>query len=162
TRARERAERDICDALSAAAEAAGLGAGERAELLAAARAEQQTRLKELEEGLAQAIAITGAALAAAEAAAAALAAGDEPQRQADLVTRLTQAPTELRAHAETRAGHDQRARRLATARHAEPVRPLLEALGEAGAAVGEATGELISLVPEPGADALAGLGGPEA
>src|SRR5262249_38299388 len=51
---------------------------------------------------------------------------------------------------------------LATARHAEPVRPLLEALGEAGAAVGEATGELISLVPEPGADALTGLGGPEA
>src|SRR5215468_11102632 len=160
TRARERAERDICDALSAAAEAAGLGAGERAELLAAARAEQQTRLKELEEGLAQAIAVTGAALAAAaEAAAAALAEDEEAKRQADLMTRLTQALTELRAHAETRSGHDQRARRLATARHAEPVRPLLEALGEAGAAVGEATGELISLVPEPGADALAGLGG---
>src|SRR5215468_724376 len=163
TRARERAERDICDALSAAAEAAGLGAGERAELLAAARAEQQTRLKELEEGLAQVIAITGAALAAAaEAAAAALAEDEEAKRQADLMTRLTQALTELRAHAETRSGHDQRARSLATARHAEPVRPLLEALGEAGAAVGEATGELISLVPEPGADALAGLGGPEA
>jgi len=163
TRARERAERDICDALSAAAEAAGLGAGERAELLAAARAEQQTRLKELEEGLAQAIAITGAALAAAaEAAAAALAEDEEAKRQADLMTRLTQALTELRAHAETRSGHDQRARRLATARHAEPVRPLLEALGEAGAAVGEATGQLIGLVPEPGADALAGLGGPEA
>src|SRR5215468_1331864 len=124
TRARERAERDICDALSAAAEAAGLGAGERAELLAAARAEQQTRLKELEEGLAQAIAITGAALAAAaEAAAAALAEDEEAKRQADLMTRLTQALTELRAHAETRSGHDQRARRLATAARRRPAGP---------------------------------------
>src|SRR5262249_30345752 len=163
TRARERAERDICDALSAAAEARGRGGGERAERRAAGRSEQQTRLKELEEVLAQAIAITGAALAAAaEAGAAALAEDEEAKRQADLMTRLTQALTKLRAHAETRSGHDQRARRLATARHAEPVRPLLEALGEAGAAVGEATGGLISLVPEPGADALAGLGGPEA
>ncbi len=163
TRARERAERDISEAVSAAAEAAGLGAGERAELLAATRAEQQTRLRELEEGLAQALASTGAALsAAAEAAAAALAEDEEAKRQAGLMTRLTGALAELRDHESSRAGHDQRARRLATARHAEPVRPLLEALGEAGAAVGEATGTLLGLVPDPGADALAGLGGPEA
>src|SRR5262249_57018680 len=95
TRARERAERDICDALSAAAEAAGLGAGERAELLAAARAEQQTRLKELEEGLAQAIAITGAALAAAAAAAAAALADDEEaKRQAGPQDRRNPGATE--------------------------------------------------------------------
>ncbi len=163
TRARERADRDISDAVSAAAEAAGLGAGERAELLAAARAEQQTRLKELEEGLAQAMAVTGRALAAAASlAAAALAEDEEAKGQAGLMTRLTEALAELRAHAETRPGHDERTRRLATARHAEPVRPLLEALGEAGAAVRTATGELLGLAPEPGGEALAGRGGPEA
>jgi exonuclease SbcC len=163
TRARERAERDVSEAVSAAAEAAGLGAGERAELLSATRAEQQNRLKELEEGLAQALAITGAALsAAAEAAAAALAEDEEAKRQAGLMARLTRALAELRDHESSRSGRHQRARKLATARHAEPVRPLLEALGEAGAAVGEATGTLLDLVPDPGADALDGLGGPEA
>jgi len=163
TRARERAERDISEAVSAAAEAAGLGAGERAELLTATRAEQQTRLKELEEGLAQALAITGAALSAAEeAAAAALAEDEDAKRQAGLMSSLTRALAELRDHEASRAGHDQRATRLATARHAEPVRPLLEALGEAGAAVGQATGTLLDLAPDPGEDALTGLGGPEA
>src|SRR5690348_755419 len=163
TRARERAERDISEAVSAAAEAAGLGAGERAELLAATRAEQQTGLKELEEGLAQALEITGMTLSAAEeAAAAALAEDEDAKRQAGLMTRLTRALAELRDHESSRAGHDQRAIRLATARHAEPVRPLLEALGEAGAAVAAATGKLLGLAPDPGADALAGLGGPEA
>src|SRR6516162_3136143 len=163
TRARERAERDISEAVSAAAEAAGLDAGERADLLAAARAEQQTRLKELEEGLAQAMASTGAAVAAAvEAAAAALAEGEEAQRRADRMARLIRALAELRDHERGRPGHDQRARRLATARHAEPVRPLLEALGEAGTAAAAAAGELLALIPEPGADALAGVGGPAA
>jgi exonuclease SbcC len=163
TRARERAERDISEAASAAAEAAGLDAGERAELLAAARAERQTRLKELEEGLGQAMASTGAALsAAADAAAAALAEDEEAKRQAGLMARLTRALAELGDHESSRAGHDQRAARLATARHAEPVRPLLEALGEAGAAAAAAAGELLGLVPEPGADTLAGLGGPAA
>ena len=162
-RARERAERDVSEAVSAAAEAAGLGAGERAELLSAPRAEQQARLRELEEGLAQALAITGAALsAAARAAAAALADDEEAKRQAGLVARLTRALVELRDHESGRADHDQRARKLATARHAEPVRPLLDALAEADAAVGEATATLLGLVPDPGADALAGLRGPEA
>ena len=163
TRARERAERDISEAVSAAAEAAGLDAEERADLLAAARAEQQTRLKELEGGLAQAMASTGAALAAAaRAAAAALAEGEEAKRRADRMARLIRALAELRDHERGRPGHDQRARRLATARHAEPVRPLLEALGEAGTAAAAAAGELLALIPEPGADALAGVGGPAA
>jgi exonuclease SbcC len=78
------------------------------------------------------------------------------------MSRLTRALAELRDHESSQAGHDQRASRLAAARHAEPVRPLLEALGEAGAAVGEAAGKLLGLAPDPGADALAGLGGPEA
>src|SRR5215831_8448290 len=92
TRARERAERDICDALSAAAEAAGLDAEERADLLAAARAQQQTRLKELEGGLFHEPASTGAALAAAAgAAAAALAEGEEAKRRADRMARLIRA-----------------------------------------------------------------------
>ena len=94
TRARERAERDISEAVSAAAEAAGLGAAERAELLAATHAEQQTRLKELEEGLAQALAITGAALSAAqEVAAAALAEDEDAKRRAGLIIRQGEKPT---------------------------------------------------------------------
>src|SRR6516162_11629385 len=117
TRARERAERVIADAVSAAAEAAGLAAGERAELLAASRADRQTRLKELEEGLAHATEVTGAALAAAaRLAAGALAEDEEAKRQAGLMARLTRALAELRDHKSSRAGHDLRARRLATAR----------------------------------------------
>src|SRR5262249_59892476 len=106
---------------------------------------------------------TGAPVGAARnAASAALAEDEKANRQAGLMARLIRALAELRDHESSRPGHDERARKLATARHAEPVRPLLEALGEAGAAVEEATGELLGLIPEPGTDALAGLGGPEA
>src|SRR5437764_1032766 len=52
--------------------------------------------------------------------------------------------------------------RLAAARHAEPVRPLLDAVAEAAATTSAATGALAALVPGPGEDALAGRGGPEA
>jgi exonuclease SbcC len=160
TRARDQAGRAISIAVSAAAEAAGLDAGESAELLAAARAERQTQLKELDESLAQAIAATGAALAAAAGSlSAAQAEEEEARRQAGLMTRLTTALADLRAHQGTRPGHDERAARLALARHAEPVRPLLEVLAEAVAAVEAATGDLADLRPEPDAAALAGRDG---
>ncbi len=163
TRTRELAGRAIADAVSAAAEAAGLDAGGRAELLDAARAERQTRLKELDVSLAGATAVTGAALEAAAGALAAARAGDEEaRRQATLMTRLTTALAERRAHAGTRPEHDQRAARLAAARHAEPVRPLLELLAEAAAAVQAASGDLAGLLPEPDEDALAGRGGADA
>jgi exonuclease SbcC len=163
TRARELGEHAISVAVSAAAEAAGLGAAERTGLLAAAHAERQTRLKELEEGLAQTVASTGAALEAAVGeVTGAQAADEEAKRQAGLMTRLTAAISDLRAHEDTRAGHDRLAGLLAAARRAEPVRPLLEVLAEAGAAVRVATGDLLGVLPEPGEDALAGRGGLEA
>jgi exonuclease SbcC len=163
TRARERARRAIADAVSAAAEAAGLDAAGRAELLDTSHAERQTRLKELGESLAVAIAVTGARLdAAAAALAAAQAEDEEARRQAGLMGRLTAALAEQRAHAATRPGHDRRAARLAAARHAEPVRPLLGLLAEAVAAAEAASGDLAGLLPEPGEDALAGRGGADA
>jgi len=160
TRTRERAAQAIANAVSAAAEAAGLDAAGGAELLDAPRAERQTRLKELGENLAQAIAVTGAAREAAGAAlSVAQAEDEEARRQATLMTRLTGALADLRAHQGTRPGHELRAARLAAARHAEPVRPLLELLAEAVAAVQAATDDLAGLLPEPDEAALAGRGG---
>jgi DNA repair protein SbcC/Rad50 len=163
TRTRERAGRAIELAVSAAAEAAGLDAVAGAELLEAPRADRHTCLKELQESLAQAVAATGAEAEAAIAAAAGAAAQDEEaRRQAGLMARLTGALAELRAHEDTRPEHDRRAGQLVAARHAEPVRPLLEALSEATAATRAATGEVTCLIAEPGEDALAGRGGQEA
>jgi len=163
TRAREQAGRAIADAVSAAAEAAGLDAAGRAELLDTPHDERQTRLKELGEGLAGTIAVTRAALGAATAALAAAQADDEEaRRQAGLMTRLTAALAGQRAHSATRPGHDQRAARLAAARHAEPVRPLLELLAEAVAAARAASAGLAGLLPEPEQDASAGRGGADA
>jgi len=163
TRARERARQAVSDAVSAAAEAAGLDAGERAELLDAPPAEQQTRLKELAESLAQTTAVTGEALEiAARAMITALTEDEEAKRQDSLMTRLTQALAGLDAHDGTRPDRDQRAALLAAARHAEPVRPLLEALADATTAVEAATADLRDLLPEPGEDALAGRGGDDA
>ncbi len=160
TRARERADQAISVAASAAAEAAGLDAGQRADLLAAARGGQQARLTELAGDLAQTAAATSDALAAATAAVtAAQAEDDDAKQRASLMARLTQAVAELRAHEDTRPGHDQRADLLAAARHAEPVRPLLDVLAEASAAVHAATADLSDLVPNPDEDALAGRGG---
>ena len=163
TRTRERADRAIELAVSAVAEAAGLDAVAGAELLEAPRADRHTCLKELQESLAQAVAVTGAEVEAAAAAAAGAAARDEEaRRQAGLMARLTGALAELRAHEDTRPEHDRRAGQLVAARHAEPVRPLLEALSEAAAATRAATGEITCLIAEPGEDALAGRGGQEA
>ena len=161
----EQAEQAISDAVSAAAEAAGLDAGGRGELLSLPRAERATRLKEAHAGLAETIALTGDAQEiAASQLAGALAADQEAKRQAGLVTRLTQALADLQAHELTGPDHDERARRLAAARRAEPVQPLLAALAESEAAAVATRGALRGLLPGPGpdADALAGGDGPEA
>ncbi|HCU94651.1 MAG TPA: hypothetical protein DHU96_18820 [Actinobacteria bacterium] len=158
-RERERSDRRVSDAVSAAAEAAGLDAGDRAELGSLPPAERMTRLKEISEQLAGDVALTGEGLElAAGAAVAALAADEQARAKAALMTRLTQALAARRAHERTRPEHDQRASRLAAARRAEPVRPLLAGLADAEAVVAEARGTLTGLTGDPDADLLGGKG----
>src|SRR5215470_10749164 len=135
-------------------------AARRTELLSLSRADRETRLKEESEGLAETMAVTGEGLelAIARVAAARAAAGQAGQRAA-LMARLTQALADLREHRGTRAEHDRRAAALDAARRAEPVRPLLAALAEADAIAGRARDALLSLIPGPSADMLAGHGG---
>jgi DNA repair protein SbcC/Rad50 len=162
-RQRDRADRAVADAVSAAAEAAGLDTDARAELLALSRNERETRLKEAGEHLDQLVALTGQGLdVAAGGVAAARAADEAAKRQAALMTRLAQALADLRGHEATRAEHDRRAARLDAARRAEPVRPLLTVLAEMDAIAGQARDELLRLIPAPGVDMLAGRGGAEA
>ncbi len=131
-KARQAADSRISAAVAAAAEAAGLDAAARDEILALPRADRATRLKEVGVELALGAEVTaeGLELAAARAQAA-LADGDRARQQASLMTRLTQALADLEAHARTQPEHDKRARRLTAARQAEPVRPLLAGLAEA-------------------------------
>jgi exonuclease SbcC len=162
-RLREEAAQAVSAAVSAAAEAAGLDAAGRTELLSLSRADRETRLKEESEGLAETMAVTGEGLELAIArVAAARAAAERAGQQAALMARLTQALADLRGHEGTRAEHDRRAAALDAARRAEPVRPLLTALAETDAIAGQARDELLSLIPGPGADMLAGRGGAEA
>ena len=163
TRARDQAGQATSIAVSAAAEAAGLDAGQRADLLAAAHEERQARLADLAGTLARTVASTGAALEAATAAmTTAQAAEAEARHQASHMTRLAQALAGLSAHEDTRPDHERRAGVLAAARHAEPVRPLVAALNEAGAEVTEARNALLGLVADPDEDTWAGLGGQDA
>ncbi len=103
----------------------------------------------------------GLEVAAAEAAAR-LAACERERQQARLMARLTEALRRLREHEDSRPEHDQRAARLAAARRAEPVRPLLAALREAQQVAGEARGSLLRLIPDPDDTMLAGGGGAQA
>jgi len=162
-RQRERSSQAISDAVSAAAEAAGLSAEARAETLALSRAERGTRLKETAESLAATVAVTADGLhLAAEHVTSAMAADEKAKELASRMTRLTRALAELREHESTRPEHGGRAARLAAARQADPVRPLLAALADAETAAGQARDALFALLPEPGEDALAGRGGHEA
>ncbi|HEY4853331.1 MAG TPA: AAA family ATPase [Streptosporangiaceae bacterium] len=162
-RARVQAARAIADAVSAAAEAAGLDPGERGELLVLSAADRAVRLKQVGDELAETVALTGEALdLAAGQARAALAAGERAKTRHGLLIRLTHALANLREHESTRAEQDHRAARLAAARRAEPVRPLLAVLAEAEATVGAARQVLSGLEPDPAEGMLAGRGGPEA
>ena len=162
-RQRQDAEAAIDAATSAAAEAAGLDAAARASLLELPGPERATRLKQVAVDLAQAAEVSteGLEVAAAEAAAR-QAACERERQQARLMARLTEALRRLREHEDSRPGHDQRAARLAAARRAEPVRPLLTALDEAQQAVREARGRLLGLIPDPDDTMLAGGGGAQA
>src|ERR1022692_39148 len=152
-RARQDAEAGIMAAVSAAVEAAGLDAGPRDQVLSLTRAEREIRLKETAGDLAATAEVTGAGLeVAAAGAAAALQADERAKQQASLMTRLTRALAKLREHEGTSAARGKRARQLALARQADPVRPLLVALDEVKDAAGAARDTVLGLVSEPGAD----------
>jgi DNA repair protein SbcC/Rad50 len=162
-RQREQAANAIADAVSAAAEAAGLDPGARGDVLALPAAERAVRLKQVGDELAETVAVTGQALElAAGQVSTALAADEQAKKRHILMIRLTQARARLGEHERTRAEQDQRAGRLAAARLAEPVRPLLEVLAEAEAAVAAVRAALLGLDCAPAESMLAGRGGPEA
>lgn len=162
-RAREAAKAVIDAAVSAAAEAAGLDTADREELCALPAPDRAVRLKEIAAELAAAVTAAEDELTAAQAGLAAAAEASEQARsQASRMTRLTAALAKLQAHEDTRAGYQQQAARLAAARRAEPVRPLLAAATEAQAAAGVARAELLRLVSTPSAELLAGRGSQEA
>ncbi|HEX3492877.1 MAG TPA: SMC family ATPase [Streptosporangiaceae bacterium] len=132
--ARHEAGAQISAAAAAAAEAAGLDAAAREELLGLSRADRATRLKELDAELATAIALSEEARGvAADRLAAARTAAERETRQAELTARLAGALERLAAHEATKPEHAGRVQRLAAARRAEPVRPLLAGLDEARA-----------------------------
>jgi exonuclease SbcC len=134
-RARQAADAVIAAAVSATAEAAGLDAPARGDLIGMAPGPRTAALQQLSDDLAAALARSAADLERAAAAAkAAHTADQEAAGQAALMTRLTDALTSLRAHEATRAEHHRRSVRLDAARRAEPVRPLLAMLTEAEAA----------------------------
>jgi DNA repair protein SbcC/Rad50 len=150
-RDRAQAGQAIDAAVSAAAEAAGLDGAARTELLGLPPAERATRLKELGADLATHAAVSADGLEVAAAWAAGRRAACEQARQRSAVmTRLIAAASQLAAHEAGRGEHDDRAARLAAARRAEPVRPLLAALAEADQAVATAAATLARLSPGPG------------
>jgi len=155
---RKQAAAVIDDAVSAAAEAAGLDGVARAGLLALPPADRATQLKELSADLAAHAAVTAEGLAVATAQTAGLAAACERARQQSAaMTSLTTARDRLAAHEAGRGEHEDRAARLAAARRAEPVRPLLAALAETDQSVTAAASALGQLSPEPGGAAGAGM-----
>ncbi|HXF20554.1 MAG TPA: SMC family ATPase [Streptosporangiaceae bacterium] len=157
---RRQAGAAIDAAVSAAAEAGGLDGAARTELLALPPAERATQLKELGADLAAHRAVTADGLEVATARSAVLAtACEQARQQSAAMTGLTTAAARLAGHESTRGEHEDRAARLAAARRAEPVRPLLAALSDADRAVQEAAGVL----GQPGAElAGADAGGADA
>ena len=118
----------IRTAVSAAAEAAGLDAAARAELLALPGAERATRLKQVAADLAEDRGGQrrgpGGGGGRDRRPAGRVRAGAAAGPPDDPADRGAAAAARARG---TRPGHEQRAARLAAARRAEPVRPLLEA-----------------------------------
>jgi DNA repair protein SbcC/Rad50 len=158
TRRREAAQRQIAAAAAAAAEAAGLGEAERDELLAVPRDERAARLAGVTEQVAAAAAASRAELdRTAAGLAAARAEVDRAGQHAARLRRLADALGRLAGHEAGRPEHQDRAARLAAARQADPVRPLLDALADAEAALADARAavtarpglDLAALVPAP-------------
>jgi DNA repair protein SbcC/Rad50 len=162
TRARQEARERIATCAAAAAEAAGLDSEARGELLAAARTDRATRLKEVVAELARTIEVTRAGLEiAVTQLTAAQQADASARRQAELMTRLTEALARLAAHESTRPAHQQLVARLAAARQAEPVRPLLAALDDAEDATRAARTALAEVVAVLDEDLDDWPGGPD-
>lgn len=135
-RARQRAQAEVASAVSAAAEAAGLDASARGELLSLPASDRGVRFKQVSDELASLASLAGEALELATGQArAAIAAEWSASRQAGLIMRLTDAHARLAEHQAGRPARDQAAGLLDAARRAEPVRPLLGILDEAQAAV---------------------------
>src|SRR6185437_1173407 len=160
-RARQRADSEVDTAVSAAAEAAGLDADLRGELIAAPSADRALRLAQVADELADRLAIAASALElATDQVACAETAAQETAQRAARMTRLTSVLARLAEHEVTRAEHDRRAAALDAVRRAEPVRPLLVVLTEAERAVQAARGELAGLLDSVGGSA--GTAGAEA
>jgi exonuclease SbcC len=158
-RARQAAHDQVANAVSAAAEAAGLDAELRQELIAADSGERTVRFKQVSDELADLASVTtDAALLAATETARAQAAEQDATRQAALLARLARARAELSEHEAGRPEHDQRVVVLTAARRAEPVRPLLAAVADAEAAVTKARRALRDQLDpaEPGLTGLIG------
>ncbi len=151
-RARQQAESEVDTAVSAAAEAAGLDAESRAELIVASAADRALRFKQVAAELSAHLGLCADALdRATDQATRALAAEQEATARAARMVRLTTALSRLREHETSRSQHETRAAALDAARRAEPVRPLLAALAEAERAIGAARRAL--------GDVLVGVGG---
>ena len=133
-KARQVAGSRIGAAVSAAAEAAGLDASARDELITLPAGERAMRLTQVSDDLTVRLARAGeeAELASFKARAAQTA-EQESAKQAALMIRLTEALAALSEHETTGPEHEQRAARLEAARRAEPVRPLLALLAGAEA-----------------------------
>jgi exonuclease SbcC len=158
---RERAagQDQITRAVSAAAEAAGIDPDAATGLAELSRPERAVRLKDLAEEMAAEHRVQAEALEIMTADRKAAETADERARQqAVLMDRLTSALAELAGHEETRAGHEERAVRLARARQAEPVRPLLAELTERSAATALARARLAALPPADPAGPVAAAG----
>jgi exonuclease SbcC len=146
-RARQSADGDIRAAVSAAAEAAGLDAAARGDLIAMAAAPRAAALQRLSDDLAASLVHAEAVLEQAVAAGQAAQAADQTAaKQAALMARLTEALRSLREHEATRDAQDLRSRQLDAARRAEPVRPLLAMLTDAEAVAGRERAALITLL----------------
>jgi exonuclease SbcC len=162
-RARQAAQDTIQDALSAAAEAAGLDAAARAEVLVLPRPERATRLKQAVADLAVTVEVTGEGLEVATAKLATARQVDaDAKRQTTLISRLARVTEQLREHESSRPEQETRVARLALAQQAEPVRSLLTALADARETVRASQAALLAHVAAPADAALAGQGGAQA
>jgi exonuclease SbcC len=142
-RARQHADAEVATTVSAAAEAAGLDADSRAELIVMAVADRAVRFKQVSDELAARIAVTSSALElAAEEVEKAQAAEEEATDRAARTARLRTALVRLAGHEADREEYETRAAALDSARRAEPVRPLLTALTDAETEVTKARHEL--------------------
>ena len=151
---RQAAETAIGQAVSAAAEAAGLEGDARSALICRSADERTIAFKQIGDELGARLALAGqdVELTAGQAEAA-IAAERAASERAAMMARLTQALAALRRHEAARAEHDARTARADAARRAEPVRPLLAVLDEAAVAADRARRALGELVgPTAGSD----------